>query len=173
MVGWRDVPADLSDTAQLARLIAYLPANALLISSDLIRASATADAIATTQTRLAPTPALREFNFGAWDGLHYSQIDESESRPFWENPGDLAPPGGESWNTVSTRVATIVDDLMCQHPGRDIIAVAHIGVIMTQIQRATGSTAYQAMGHTIDNLSVTDLAFDGAGWSVGRINHNP
>ncbi|MEJ1993014.1 MAG: phosphoglycerate mutase family protein, partial [Maritimibacter sp.] len=44
-VGWRDVPADLSDTAALARLSAALPDSAALISSDLIRAIATADAV--------------------------------------------------------------------------------------------------------------------------------
>ena len=35
-VGWRDVPADLTDAAQIARLNAHLPQEALLISSDLI-----------------------------------------------------------------------------------------------------------------------------------------
>jgi len=36
--GWRDVPADLSDTAALARLDAFLPGDAVVISSDLMRA---------------------------------------------------------------------------------------------------------------------------------------
>ena len=45
MVGWSDLPADLSDTAALARLEAALPREAVVISSDLIRAVATADAI--------------------------------------------------------------------------------------------------------------------------------
>ena len=46
-VGWRDVPADLSDHAQIARLDAHLPKEALMVSSDLIRCVATADAIGT------------------------------------------------------------------------------------------------------------------------------
>jgi hypothetical protein len=37
--GWRDVPADLSDDAALDRLDAYLPPDALVVSSDLNRAS--------------------------------------------------------------------------------------------------------------------------------------
>ncbi|HBR36935.1 MAG TPA: histidine phosphatase family protein, partial [Sulfitobacter pontiacus] len=45
-VGWRDVPADLSDVAQLGRLNAHLPQRAVMVSSDLIRASATADTLA-------------------------------------------------------------------------------------------------------------------------------
>ncbi|MGL6209472.1 MAG: histidine phosphatase family protein, partial [Paracoccaceae bacterium] len=43
MVGWTDLPADLSDTAALDRLKATLPQGAVTISSDLIRATATAD----------------------------------------------------------------------------------------------------------------------------------
>ncbi len=45
-VGWRDVPADLSDTAFIDRVRAHLPAEALVVSSDLIRSVHTADALA-------------------------------------------------------------------------------------------------------------------------------
>ena len=38
MVGWSDLPADLSDTARLARLSAHLPDGAPVVSSDLVRA---------------------------------------------------------------------------------------------------------------------------------------
>ncbi len=175
-VGWRDVPADLSDTALISKVKSTLPHDALVVSSDLIRARDTASAIAGDRLRLPDDPALREFDFGLWDGLHFSDVakrDPDLSRRFWEEPGDLAPPSGESWNTVAARVSGAVDQLIQTHSGRDIIAVAHIGVIMTQIHRATGGTAYQAMGHQIDNLSITDMAFDGAGWSIGRINHVP
>jgi len=59
-VGWRDVPADLSDTAAIARLNAHLPKGAVLVSSDLIRASATADTLAAGRTRSLDAPELRE-----------------------------------------------------------------------------------------------------------------
>lgn len=52
MVGWRDLPADLSDQAALARLSTYLPQQALVVSSDLIRSVATADAIQGARQRL-------------------------------------------------------------------------------------------------------------------------
>ena len=34
MVGWSDIPADLSDTAWLERISAFLPQRALLVSSE-------------------------------------------------------------------------------------------------------------------------------------------
>ena len=74
---------------------------------------------------------------------------------------------------VATRVTKALDGLTGTYPNKDIIVVAHIGVIMTQIQRATASTAYAAMGHHIDNLSVTDMRWDGDGWIIGQINHIP
>jgi alpha-ribazole phosphatase len=174
-VGWRDLPADLTDHPRIARLSAHLPVGATLVSSDLCRASATADALATGRHRLPHDPALREFNLGDWDGKHFTDVAESHpalSRAYWEDPGDHAPPGGESWNTAAARINTAVDTLLTL-PARDIIIVAHIGVILTQVQRVMGITAYQALSHTIDNLSVTQLVHDAGKWRAAIINHRP
>lgn len=175
-VGQRDVPADLSDHDLIARVAAYLPRAACVVSSDLIRASATADVIAAGRPRLPDHNGLREFDFGVWDGLRFDQVaarDPELSRRFWEEPGDLAAPGGESWNAVATRVSATVDNLIAgtEHP--HLIIVAHIGVIMTQIARAADCPPYQAMGHQIDNLSVTDIRRTATGWHIGAINHLP
>ena len=174
--GWRDVAADLSDTALITRVRGFLPPDAVIVASDLQRASATADAIAGDRQRLPDQRDLREMDFGLWDGMHYTDVTASDpvlSRQFWETPGDLAAPGGESWNGVSARVTTVVDDLTARFADRDIVLVAHMGVIMTQIQRAAGCTAYQAMGHQIDNLSVTQITHYATGWALGAINHLP
>ncbi len=175
-VGWRDVAADLSDRAQIARLAAYLPDKALVVSSDLRRAIATADAVQGARTRLPDAADLREFDFGDWDGMGFAEVaarDPDLSRAFWERPGDVAAPNGESWNDVAGRVNGFVDAINARHPGRDIVAVAHIGVIMTQIARARGLSALQALGYTVDNLSVTRLDWDADGWRCGAINHVP
>jgi len=92
---------------------------------------------------------------------------------FWETPGDLAAPEGESWNDTRGRVTSAAEALRAAHPGRDIIAVAHMGAILTQVQTALQITAYQAFGHRIDNLSVTALHHDGARWHASGINHLP
>lgn len=175
-VGWRDVPADLSDTAQIARLNAHLPDDALLVSSDLSRCIATADVLAANRTRLPHAADIREFDFGDWDGLNYEQVmarDPNLSRDYWDNPGDVAPPNGESWNAAATRVTAYVQAMNTRHPDQHIIAVAHFGAILTQVQLAGGLTAYQAVSHTIDNLSVTRLQWDGAAWETGVINQLP
>jgi alpha-ribazole phosphatase len=176
-VGWRDVPADLSDTVQISRLFNHLPKNALMISSDLIRCIATADALhLPSRTRLPHNPELRELNFGVWDGMHFSDVAKRDpvlSREYWEKPGDVQAPQGESWNEAATRVARAVDNMNKAYPDDHIIAVAHFGVILTQVQRALGVSAYAAMAHKIDNLSVTQIVHDNGQWSVNGINHLP
>ncbi|QBY02593.1 histidine phosphatase family protein [Rhodophyticola sp. CCM32] len=174
--GWRDLPADLSDHARIARLNAFLPQKALLISSDLVRASATADVLAAGRTRLPAHPGLREFNFGLWDGMPFNDVTASDpelSRIFWEAPGDIAPPEGESWHQLAARVAPVVSAFTAEHAGHDIVAVAHIGVIMTQIAMASGATPAEVLSHKIDNLSVTTLRHGPDGWQLGQINHTP
>lgn len=174
MVGWTDLPADLSDTAQLARLSAYLPQDALVISSDLIRARATASAIQGARQRLPDDPNLREINFGAWEMADFNSAPQSERlRAFWDTPGDLAAPGGESWNTTSARVTAATQALRLAHPGRDIIAVAHMGAILTQVQTALKISACQVFAQRIDNLSVTALRHDGTHWQAEGINILP
>lgn len=176
MTGWRDVPADLSDTATLARLNAHLPAGAFVTSSDLIRATATADALSPGRTRLPPDPDLREIHFGDWDGRHWSDIaatDPDLSRRFWEEPGPHRAPGGESWDDAATRASAAADRLVGQHPDRDLIIVAHFGIILTQLARATGQTPFQVLAQTIDPLSVTCLSHESGRWQALSVNHRP
>ncbi|MEO0830766.1 MAG: histidine phosphatase family protein [Pseudomonadota bacterium] len=176
MVGWSDLPADLSDRAAVARLHDHLPATALVVSSDLSRAADTASAIQGSRQRLPHRPALREINFGTWELRAFKEIEAEDPElafAYWDNPGDVRPPNGESWNEVRGRVNAAVDELIAHHSGCDIVVVAHFGVILTQVQRALNVDAQEAFGHRIDNLSVTDITHNGKHWSVGRINHLP
>lgn len=172
MVGWTDLPADLSDTAALSRLSAHLPPDAPVISSDLSRAIATADALG-PRPRLPHDPDLREMHFGAWEQRGFAEI-EAESpdllRAFWDDPGDVRPPGGESWNDLSSRTLSALEDL--RGIGPDLIIVAHFGPILAALQHAEGLAPKAAFAHRIDNLSVTTLTFGPPG-KVFAINHRP
>lgn len=171
MIGWTDLPADLSDSAALERLAAHLPTGAPVISSDLSRAIATADALG-ARPRLAHDPALREMHFGQWETRAFAEIeaeDPTRIRAFWETPGDIAPPGGESWNALTTRSWAALDRLQGTAP--DIIVVAHFGPIVAALQRAERLSPEAAFAHRIDNLSVTTLTL--APPKVFSINHRP
>lgn len=175
MVGWSDLPADLSNTAALARLSAHLPDNASLISSDLSRAAKTADAIQGTRRRLPHKPDLREIHFGTWELRSHDEIEAEDPeliRAYWDHPGDVRAPGGESWHQVRARVDAAVDALIEAHEGGDLIIVAHFGVILTQIQRALQLDTDATFAQRIDNLSVSELTrLPDGNWRAGRINH--
>ncbi len=177
MIGWTDVPADLSNTDQIARLNDHLPKDALVISSDLIRCINTADALSIGRERLSHNAGIRELHFGDWEDTHFNDIPPDQQkylRTFWENPGDHSTPNGESWNQLSNRVSKEVTNLVQTHKGRDVIVVAHYGVILTQIQIAGGMTAQAATSFQIDNLSVTKLDHLGDDtWRIAGVNHKP
>ncbi|WP_166416992.1 histidine phosphatase family protein [Cochlodiniinecator piscidefendens] len=173
MIGWTDAPADLTDTDRLSALKTFLPSGAPVVSSDLIRAVDTASGFQGTRHRLPHTPNLREIHFGDWEARHFADIDQTDGaliRQFWETPGAVRAPNGESWDDLCSRVNGFVDR-MAHH--KHVIAVAHMGVILTQVQRARGVGAYDALGQKIENFSVTKLRLDGATARAELINHHP
>lgn len=173
MVGWSDVPADLSDTAAITRLDAYLP-QAPVVSSDLGRAIATADAIQGTRPRLPHAAGLREINFGEWELKSADEITTSYpelARCYWDDPITHCPPGGETLTELTTRVDAALAPF---HDRAELIVVAHFGVILAQLHRAFGGPIRDTLAQRIDNLSVTELRYhaDG-GWQAGDVNFLP
>lgn len=175
MIGWTDMPADLSDTARLARLSAFLPDAVPLLSSDLTRAVTTADALETPRRPRQPhRAALRELHFGDWEDRTFAEVTArhpARIAAFWKNPGPTLAPGGESWDILSARVGAVADDFAAR--GQDAIIVAHFGAILTQIQRARGQGPAQAFAQPVEPLSVTRLRWDGRVWHAELVNHCP
>lgn len=76
---------------------------------------------------------------GAAVGEEPASVRESEQRTFWEEPGgahsgddsrwDRRAPGGESLRDVARRAGPVMDELAKRHPGRDVVVVAHGGVL--------------------------------------------
>ena len=160
MIGWTDLPADLSDGPALARLSAALPA-APVVSSDLRRTIDTATALQADRPRLPHEHALREFHFGDWEGRGFDGPEDPELRAYFDDPGTRRAPGGESWEDVAARAGAALARVAT---GPDLIVVTHMGVILTQWARATGQAPYSALAQRIDPLSLTriDLGPDAA-----------
>ena len=173
MVGWTDLPADLGDTAALERLSAALPKGVPILSSDLSRTRTTADAVAGDRPRLPPQRGLREMHFGAWEMRSHTEIEAETPeliRAFWEEPGAVRPPGGESWHDLGTRVSAAVDDLLKAH--HEVIVVAHFGVILSEVQRALDWSDDETFAQRIEPLSLTRIRYHPAP-IADPINHLP
>jgi len=176
--GHTDLAADLSDTAQIERLKAYLPQDAKILSSDLSRARETARAIHNGQTWLPEAPAFREMNFGDWEGKDFSTVEKADPtlwRAFWETPGAVAPPNGESFNQLTARIEAALKALHAPGPQGDIIITAHFAVILAALQLATGMPTTSAFSFKINNYSVTRLDYlhKSNNWRVMGVNFLP
>ena len=168
--------ADLSDRARIERLSALIPDDAEVVSSDLARAISTADAICGCRHRLPHAEELRELNFGEWEGRTTPEITDSHpevSASFWRNPRSASPPGGEDWEHLFRRASNYADRLSDRLPGRSIVAVAHFGTILTQIERSTPGGLHEALKFGLDHLSVTRIDRSDGEWRLVDANRQP
>ncbi len=173
--GHLNLPADLSDVEQIARLKAYLPVDAKILSSDLSRARETAKAIYNGQTWLPEAPEFREMDFGDWDGQDFETVEKANPalwRAFWETPGKTAPPNGESFDQLTTRINAGLKALHQHRPQGHIIITAHFAVILAALKLATGMPTTAAFSFKINNFSVTKLDYlhKSNNWRVMGVN---
>ncbi len=136
--GSLDVPLSENGVEQMKRTAGFIrsvldgrPLSAVFCS-DLIRAKKSAELIALPHG-LAPTvlDALRERNFGEWEGLSFDEIRRKFPGAFEAWAGDpltYSPVGGESTLEVRDRVVGALEEILARHDGGDIAVVAHGGV---------------------------------------------
>ena len=154
---------------------------AAIYSSDLSRASATAQAIADQSTRLGTrqlrlNTGLRERGFGIFEGQTYAQIASGwpeESARWRHREPHFAPHGGESLIQVRERINHTVNTIASQHMGEQIVLVAHGGVMDALYRLATRQDIASPRTWGLGNAAINRLLWtpDGmslVGWSDTR-----
>ncbi|ACO46357.1 histidine phosphatase family protein [Deinococcus deserti] len=158
--GQTDVPLShvgVLQAASLAERLTGLHFDAVY-TSDLIRASQTADAVA---ERLAGAPvvqpdyALREINVGELAGLviadiraRYPEYLEALAQDSWTT----RRPGGESMEDLFERCGAAFHRLRERHPGQRVLVFTHGGVVRVAVGLALGGVP----AHAWSRLSVTN-----------------
>jgi broad specificity phosphatase PhoE len=100
-----------------------------IYSSPLRRALTTAGIIAGPlglNVRLAP--GIVDIDYGTWQGLSTEDVVARDGHLYsqWiESPHKVKFPDGESFAEVRERAASVVDDLIQQHPKETIVLVSH------------------------------------------------
>lgn len=134
LLGHKDMPPGADGVAACVAQVADLPFTALL-SSDLARASAAAEAIGAQRgLPVQRDVRWRELDFGAWDGLAARDVDASAMAAFWNDPDANPPPGGERWSALLARVAAALDDVAAQ----DTLVLTHGGVMRAALAHVFG-----------------------------------
>ena len=162
--GQADVPLGETGRRQAAALAQRLAQEEelhALYASDLQRAWETATVIAQPHgLPVRSEPRLREIDFGAWDGLTYSEIGQRYPQPLaaWEaDPLSAGPPGGENLSRVTARVRAALDDVARDHQDQTVLLVAHGGSLQALLCLALGLVPRARWQFRLDAASLSEL----------------
>ena len=168
--GQSDIPLNevgLAQAAEAARYLAALRPSAIY-SSDLSRASATAEALA----RLTGLPVhldkdLRERSGGSWEGLTDTEIAERYpvERATW------TPPDGEPVAAVTDRASAALERIADGMPGGSLaVAVGHGAALGLAIAKLLGVPSDPRVLGPFGNCRWSVLSRRGSRWRL--LQHN-
>jgi probable phosphoglycerate mutase len=182
--GHLDIALNAEGERQAALLGAALAAERIdhIISSDLLRARQTAEAIARGRgTSVGTDPALRERCYGGFEGLLYSEIAARFPREFaaWQarDVDGVLPPGanrGESFREFYKRVTDAITAHAAANPGKTIALVAHGGVLECAYRAALGLSLETPRDFKVLNASVNRFVVEPGALrlvSWGEVSH--
>lgn len=164
--GQSDVPLSPRGHTQASAIAAAL-ANmpfARAYSSDLDRARATAHAIVADRGLTVETDArLREFDFGAWEGLTWAQIvarwpeldDQLPTRARFYEPTD-----GERFEHVVARVRSFLDELRAREALGNVLIVTHAGALHAALE-VLAPEGFDPLATVFSTASITRIAMEG------------
>lgn len=143
-----------------------------IVSSPLSRTRATAQAVA-DRTGLAVTPVdgLIETDFGAWEGLTFTEAAQRDPQIHgrWLADTAVQPPDGESFDAVTERVVAVKNDLLQTYPGQTILVVSHVTPIKALLRDALGTGPELLYRLHLDLASISIAEFYPDGGAVVRL----
>ena len=151
----------------LARRLASVPID-VAYASDLSRAADTAAVVLEGRdVPLNPTPRLREYHKGAFEGLTETEL---RARYPSEYPGyvakdlDYAPEGGESTRGVSARMAGVINEIKERHLRENVLVVGHGGSLRAAMMVLLGMSLDANWRFVFGNctLTIVDTYHDNA-----------
>ncbi len=173
--GRSDVALDETGLAQARALGRALRGERFGFAVASVRAQTTAELVLAGRPDDVPLeiePRWREFDFGAWEGLTWTEIvarfPEAEERP---NAGGrfVAPTGGsESFDDLVGRVAEALSTLRAREVDRALV-VTHAGPLHALLRLAYGSEG-EALAQRFVPASINRFRIDADGIEVVRLN---
>ncbi len=148
-----------------------------IISSPLQRCAAFAHHYAqTSSTPLQLNHAFQEYNFGDWDGLTISEIEQKGQQDllhaFWQNPHDNPPPNAEAITSFNHRVqqgwqtllTTTTKQQAHKTPAvtkdKHILLITHAGVIRALVSHVLAIPITHQMRIITPLASMTSFRID-------------
>lgn len=137
----------------------YLPEIHAIYSSPLQRARLTAESIAASAGHSVKTdPRLMEFGAGDYEGKSFVELRDVIG--FMQGVVDdehHRAPGGETRYEVTQRFVTAVEELRGNHPGENIVVVAHGLAIAFALSHWIDRNPSKWVDYMMNNTSVTEI----------------
>jgi len=171
--GQLDIPLNERGQEQARRTAHWLAEDHadVVVSSDLARAQATAQAIATfNRIPLELDEGLRERSFGSFQGLTHAEVAERwpEQAARWKSRDPEFRPGGDGESLTAFYARCIEATLRVaeRHAGKTVVLVAHGGV-MDCLYRAAGRLPLDAPRiWQLDNAAINRLLHTSSGLTM-------
>jgi len=116
---------------------------------------------------------LIETDFGAWEGLTFSEAADRDPalHRSWLRDTSIPPPEGESFDSVAERVARVRARIIAEHAGETVLVVSHVTPIKTVLRLAldAGPGILYRLHLDLASLSIAEFYPDGAA-SVRLVN---
>lgn len=170
--GQTDIPLNETGHAQVLAMAynaSHHPLHAIY-SSDLLRASATAQAIADrVGLEVKQIPQLRERHYGIFQGITASEGAErypAAHACYKARDLDYDFEAGESMKAFAARVTAAIEWMVRRHEGQTIVAVSHAGLLDIVYRKATGRPLHTPRDFVIPNCALNWFRFDAHGWQL-------
>lgn len=159
LLGHLDVPLDERGHEQAAQLGKALAGVDRIVSSPLMRCRQTAESIGGP---VELDDEWIEVDYGEFDGQPLATAgrivwDEWRRDPSW------VPPGGESLQSLSARVAAACEALVGEAAERDVVVVSHVSPIKAATAWALAAGFALAWRSHLDQASITRVTITPAG----------
>jgi probable phosphoglycerate mutase len=156
----------------LAERMARLGGITAVVSSPLLRSVQTADAIAArVGVEVETVDGLAEVDFGAFEGLTAAEAEARYPAEYaaWLGSPEVAPPDGESFTALASRVRRAREAVLAAHPEQVVVVVTHVTPIKTLVRLALDAPPAALFRIHLDVASVSRLDYFGDGSSSLRL----
>lgn len=164
LVGRTDIPLDELGYRQAAAMAAHIEHVAqpeVIVSSPLLRARETAQAIADRlDLPVEIEPGIAELNFGTYEGWTLEDIRAQEpefAAQFSDHEVDMYWPGGERLSEFHLRVRDALSSLATRYASHTAIVVSHGGFLGSMAAQLLGTPPNDWSRYRIRNCSITHL----------------
>lgn len=164
-----DLPLDEIGVEQARRsgeFIREMYGDVVVISSPLLRARETAAAISGD---VIIDERFIELDYGDWDGVAMSDVDQHQWRQ-WRNDPTFRPPNGETLLELDARVQPALSELSDIAREKTVVVVSHVSPIKSAVAWAMGVGPETSWRMHLERASMCRIAIGPRGASLHSFN---